>query len=187
MPEYVLPLALLVGLALLSLLLLRRGTGPSYRASARYKRFRDRGNRDGERWIQEHVADLAVGKWVAADGSGLLAQADTMTKLLGELRRKRLRLERVAIRFVEIPEPATSPVVSSRHPGSVWIEQNAEALPVNHWIAATGEGLVAASLSSEKLHEQLAALRIDLSSVCICFHMSPGPSIERQTGEDTGS
>jgi hypothetical protein len=57
----------------------------------------------------------------------------------------------------------------SRHPGSVWIEQNRSSLHGDRWIAASGDGLEAESNEVKDLMDILRKKQVDPKDVAITF------------------
>ena len=59
--------------------------------------------------------------------------------------------------------------ISSRHPGSVWIEQNRESLPDNHWVAASANGLVAEGATIGELMSEIDRRNAKPADLAIAF------------------
>ena len=57
----------------------------------------------------------------------------------------------------------------SKHPGSVWIDQNFDTLPKNQWIAVDENGLVEHDSDFKTLIKKLESRGIDLSNVSLTF------------------
>lgn len=57
----------------------------------------------------------------------------------------------------------------SRHPGSVWIDNNRATLPNNQWVAADSSGLVADDPSIDGLMAKIRDKHLDPAHVAIAF------------------
>ncbi|OGF28124.1 hypothetical protein A2303_00155 [Candidatus Falkowbacteria bacterium RIFOXYB2_FULL_47_14] len=64
----------------------------------------------------------------------------------------------------------------AKHPGSLWIDKNYNALPKNQWVAADKNGLVASNPDYDKLISELHNQNIKLSDVCLMY--VPGGGVQ---------
>ncbi len=67
-----------------------------------------------------------------------------------------------------------------RHPGSRWIEVHYAELPVNEWVAAGKDGLVAHDPSLDVVNVKLGELGMKPDEIALAFVEEPGPSLTRQ-------
>lgn len=57
----------------------------------------------------------------------------------------------------------------SRHPASIWLDQNYNTLPANEWVAADKDGLVEHDHDYGTLYKKLKSRNINLSDVVVTF------------------